>query len=100
MAHPSASWFEMFNFDPSKKVRASLYKFAKAGDELPMHSHEDHGHSIFVVEGSVELFDDAGNVRVLHTHDNVPQITPGKMHGLRAREDNSKTLHISIPGAR
>lgn len=98
MTIPALSQFNIFTFDPTKTCKGNIYSFAVAGDELPIHSHVDHGHCTIVTAGSFVLFDDNGNERVLKKNDVVPQFTPGRPHGFRALEDNSEIINITIPG--
>lgn len=65
------------------------------GDELPLHSH-DFDHLMQVLEGVVEVFDDAGKARVMHPLDAPLEFKAGRLHGVRALSDGAAFQNISV----
>lgn len=96
MAHPDATRFKMTL--PSEIVQnASYYVFHKVGDEIPLHGHT-FWHSCCCLKGKCEAFDDTGKTAIVNAGQYV-DFKAGRLHGIRALEAGTMTMHISEPGA-
>ncbi len=90
MALPKATVFEAFG------LRFTRYRFAAAGDELPLHQH-DFDHLSLVDLGEVEVFDGAGpeSRRIALDPEAQPLLfRAGRPHGLRALTAGAVVLNV------
>jgi quercetin dioxygenase-like cupin family protein len=73
--------------------RFLIYKFAKAGEEIPLHKHDDRIHISFVVQGRFEIFDDAGKSINVEQLSRV-EYAIGRWHGVRALTDDAILMNV------
>lgn len=76
--------------------RYTVYTFVKAGDELPLHSHDDAEHISIVGNGSFICFDDKGKEKALVAGDCV-LFSVSRIHGLRALTDGATLVQCWEP---
>jgi quercetin dioxygenase-like cupin family protein len=74
----------------------SIMVFAKAGDELALHTHAVE-HSSFVAHGSFRVFDGAGKERILEQGEAI-HFPVGRPHGLTALVDGAVLVQAYQPG--
>lgn len=73
---------------------ATVYVADADGDCLPLHSHDDAGHTTEVVSGCIEVFDDEGRTLIVNAGDPPVRFRRGRRHGIRAR---AGTVFVSAP---
>lgn len=95
MANPLAMSFYPVIPD-GRKQRTVTYLFKNKGDEIPLHSHE-FWHSCCCFEGTAEIFDDTGKTAQLDAGKFV-ELNAKRKHGIRALENNTRTVHVNEPG--
>jgi quercetin dioxygenase-like cupin family protein len=70
------------------------YTCEKAGDELPLHSHQ-FNHITLCLEGVVECFTSDGNSIPCAPGDPPVEYVAGRRHGIRGLSDGARFLNIS-----
>lgn len=96
MAHPRAV-SSRHKLPDGRLQEYTLYFFDKAGDEIPIHVHDNYWHSSSCMKGLGEAFDAAGKSVIVKPGKAV-EFTVGREHGVRALVDNTLMIHIREPG--
>lgn len=74
-------------------IRGTIYDFAAAGDELPLHTHDrSSNHMTIVARGSVEEF--GVDYRKTLATGAIVVFQAGIPHGFRALEPGSRIVQI------
>lgn len=87
----------LFEHTGNKTTKLTWYFFEKAGDELPLHQHDDFCHASVAIEGKFTVFNDEGNALPLSDR-NCVEFPKSRKHGIRAETDNAVLLAINEPG--
>jgi quercetin dioxygenase-like cupin family protein len=80
-----------------KAFNSTVYTFANAGDEIPMHVHQ-HWHDCKVVAGAVRIYDQTGKELLLKAGE-LAGLTRNNPHAIQATQAGTVTVHTSEPGA-
>lgn len=74
----------------------SLFVFAKAGDEIPLHSHP-FTHGSIACYGEIEIFDDSGTLAKLSPQSEQfgVEFSLGRRHGIRALTAGTVVVNIN-----
>ena len=78
-----------------RKQTSTVYTFAKAGDELPMHEHT-FWHDCKVVIGGVRIYNDDKSITI--GMGEVAGLKANQKHAIVATEDSTITVNTNEPG--
>jgi len=78
-----------------KSMLASVYTFAEAGDEIPLHTH-DHWHNCQVLAGGVRIYDGNGKELFLKAGE-LAGLGAGKPHAIQATQAGTLIININEP---
>lgn len=76
------------------ELRGNMYDFEKAGEVVPMHTHDDHSaHITIVAKGKLKAYSDTWSQEA--TAGQLINFKSGQPHELMALEDNTRIYNIN-----
>ena len=77
------------------RSKVAVYDFPEAGDELPLHNHDETTVHITIVQrGSFDVFGPSWELKADAFNNSVLDWQPGQPHGFKALEPNSRIINI------
>jgi len=76
-------------------LKGAVYDFEYVGDELSLHTHDEHDvHISIVARGSVKVFGPDNSWEQAYSAGSVLDWEPGQYHGFISLEPNSRLVNI------
>lgn len=74
--------------------RHTIYRAHAAGDELPLHQHDDRGHLTLSMSGEIEAFFPDRPPIMAQPGDAPFEFAAGRLHGIRAKTAGALFMNI------